>query len=257
VVLDSTIFAPNTSTKTPPKDGENQDKTNGFASPKHKKVIEIEGVTDVLTKYRSRLREKNIFQNTITKSSLNSGDAQLLQQAKKTLEKINDPNADSPIDAELETVLNYIAHRGLKIYVSFFDPMVSSEIKVDDTALLMKALKSKSIPIEIFQSLEVGEVLDTVLLRHKISPKDLIIFSNQKHILTQSKLKNVTTCRYGYVCFQKLYNSCHEFVHLIKYQLSCVFLLHCTAMSTKMILVKRFLIAPHMLLKMVMASRAL
>lgn len=158
-------------------------------------TIEIEGVTDVLTKYRAKLREKNIFQDTISKPSHVTGDAHLLQQVKKTLENLSDATEDSPVSVEMETILKYITHRGLKIYISFFQGC--SDVDEGDDKILLKALKTKPLPLNILQHMEVDEAIDKIIQQHKLNPNEIIIFSSHQNILSPSKNKNILTCRFG------------------------------------------------------------
>jgi hypothetical protein len=194
VVIDLSLFAKKENTTPPARIVDKR------ATPKHK-TIEIEGVTDVLTKYRARLREKNVFQSSLTKPSAHAGDAQLLQQVKKTL---SDCTEDSPITAEMETVLNYLTHRGLKLYICAFNGC--SSLDENASKALLKALRMKSPPLNILQDVEVDEAVDKVLTNHKIFPSDMIIFSDQQNVLSLSKLKKITTCRFGYV-FISLYTT--------------------------------------------------
>jgi len=196
VVLDSTIFAESKRRTQPTPIA------SGVASKAPSNhdynVVEIDGVTDILTKYRSRLREKNIFQNTISRPSHNTGDAQLLQQAKKSIQGLHSSGDNGPIDAEMDTILSYIVQRGLKLYIGMFNSTTTpkNDVTSDDTRDLVTALKNKPLPLKIIEN-ELDNVLDTVLEGHALDPTELIVFSNQSHILSLSKTRRVVTCQFG------------------------------------------------------------
>jgi hypothetical protein len=204
VIIDSSIFA-----KQPKKVVTNAVAPESKLPPKHN-TIEIEGVTDVLTKYRARLREKNIYQNSLTRPSQASGDAQLLQQVKKTLQTLNDPNLDSPINIDMDAILTYITQRGLKLYITFFKDTLSSNSFASsytdpdrpdpddkEEKELLRALRTTPRPLQLLQGVEVDAALDLVLKKHKLDPLELIVLSGNQHVLSLSKTRNVVTCRYG------------------------------------------------------------
>ena len=193
VVIDSLLFSESKTNTITAADTQVDERV----TPKHI-AVEIEGVTDVLTKYRAKLREKNIFQSTLLKPSQGAGDAHLLQQAKKTLETLSDTSEDSPIGVEMETILKYVTHRGLKLHIAFFNGYSDVDENANKT-FLQKALKAKALPLHIIQQVEVNECVDKILSQHKILPNELIIFSSRQDILSQSRIKNILTCRFGLV----------------------------------------------------------
>ena len=159
-------------------------------------TIEIEGVTDVLTKYRARLREKNIFQTSLTKPSPASGDAQLLQQVKKQLESVKSPSEDGLVTVEMDTILNYMNHRNIKVYVYFFN-YAASFLDEGYSDRLTKELEKNHKPPLILDTMDFDETLDEVLDTLKIQPRELMVLSDFQHILTLSKTRDIITCRFG------------------------------------------------------------
>jgi hypothetical protein len=200
VVIDSTLFAKLKTIHDLKSTSRGIEKTAASATGDTKSAtVEIEGVTDVLTKYRARLRNKNIFPTDLgNRSSADAGDAKLLQHTKKLLEKTMNITEDSPVTPDMETMLKYIRHRGLQLFVTFPTSLAEeTDATSVQTKALMKALTMKPLQIQIVADVTADETVGMIIQKHKMKSHEVIMISDQNHILSAAKKLDIMTCRFG------------------------------------------------------------
>lgn len=201
VVIDSTLFVNLKTIHDLKTTGRGIEKIPDIATSDTKRTVEIEGVTDVLTKYRAKLRMKNFFPTDLdNRSRADVGDAKLLQHTKKIMEKTMNNIEDSPVTPDMDTLLKYIRHRGLHLVV-IFPTSLAEETDPDVTSVqtkaLLKALTMKPLQIQIVADVPIDETLGMIIQKHKMKSYEVMMISDQNHILSVAKKLNVTTCRFG------------------------------------------------------------
>ena len=154
-------------------------------------ICEIEGVTDITAKYRSKLRQKNIFRSSLVKTQHSTGDATLLRTVKEALETYSDRKGDDvPQCEEMKEIINYSDRRGLVQFVAFFKG--SSYLGAIDW---VKGVTNKPLLCDVTVLEAVGNVQSST----KVSLKHLLILSAEPDVLSQSTKAHVITCYCGYV----------------------------------------------------------